>query len=126
MDINPLREIKIPQAKRKRLVRPLPPAKVEAMRVALLAAGRPRDAVLIATLAYAGLRPQEARALRWSDVGERTIRIERAAAGTAVKATKTEELRTVRLLPPLSKDLASLRGQSSSDELVFPALQRAG
>jgi integrase len=120
VDVNPLREIRIPQAKRKRLVRPLPPRRVEAMRVALLAAGRRRDAVLVATLAYAGLRPQEARALRWSDVGERTIRVERAAAGTAIKATKTEELRTVRLLSPLSKDLASLRG-SHLDELVFPA-----
>jgi integrase len=120
VDINPLREIKIPQAKRKRLVRPLPPAKVEAMRVALLAAERPQDAVLVTTLAYAGLRPQEARALRWGDVGERTIRVERAAAGTTVKATKTEELRTVRLLPPLSADLASLREESSPDDLVFP------
>jgi integrase len=36
-----------------------------------------------------------------------------------VKATTTEELRTVRLLPPLSADVASLRGESSPDELVF-------
>jgi integrase len=119
VDLNPLREIKIPQPKRKRLVRPVPPEKVEAMRIALLAAGRPRDAVLVAMLAYAGLRPQEARALRWSDVGERTILIERAAAGATVKATKTEELRTVRLLSPLSDDLRSLRGQSPADSLIF-------
>jgi integrase len=70
----------------------------------------------------AGLRPQEARALRWSDVRERTIRVERAAAGTGVKATKTEELRTVRLLSPLSEDLVSLRGDSQADDLVFPTL----
>lgn len=121
VDVNPLREIRIPQAKRKRLVRPVAPARVEAMRVVLLAGGRRADAVLITTLAYAGLRPQEARALRWGDVAERTIRVERAAAGTTIKATKTEELRTVRLLSPLSEDLASLRGQSCADDLVFPA-----
>jgi integrase len=121
VDVNPLREIRIPQAKRKRLVRPVPPARVEAMRMALLAAGRRRDAVLLTTLAYAGLRPQEARALRWGDVAERTIRIERAAAGATIKATKTEELRTVRLLMPLAKDLASLRATPGDDDLVFPS-----
>jgi integrase len=101
VDLNALREIRIPQAKRKRLVRPVPPARAEVMRAVLLAVGRRRGAVLVAVLAYAGLRPQEARALQWSDIGDRTIRVERAAAGTGMKATKTEELRTVRLLPPL-------------------------
>ena len=113
VDVNPLREIRIPQAKRKRLVRPLPPSQVEQMRVAFLAAGRTRDAVLVATLAYAGLRPQEARALRWCDVGERTIRVERAAAGSSIKATKTEELRRSALLAPLADDLGSLRAGRS-------------
>jgi len=41
--------------------------------------------------------PRRRRGPRWSDIGERTIRVERAAAGTGIKATKTEELRTVRL-----------------------------
>jgi integrase len=126
VDVNPLREIRIPQAKRKRLVRPIPPSQVEAMRVALLAAGRRRDAVLLTMLAYAGLRPQEARALQWRDVGERTICVERAAAGSSIKATKTEELRTVRLLKPLSEDLASLRGDSSEEALVFPHVRGVG
>ena len=120
VDVNPMREIRIPHAKRKRLVRPAAPSQVEGMRVALLAADRRRDAVLVATLAYAGLRPQEARALRWGDIGERTIRVERAAAGTSIKATKTERPRTVRLLSPLSEDLASLRGDGGLDDLVFP------
>jgi integrase len=97
VDRNPVREVKLPAARQTRHVRPLPPADVEAMRSRLLADGRLLDATLVSVLAYAGLRPEEARALRWSDVGERTIRVERAAAGSAIKATKTGKIRTVRL-----------------------------
>ena len=73
-------------------VRPLPPATVEAMR----AACEPRDATLISVLAYAGLRPQEALALRWQHVGQRTL---------TVYAPKTGQRRSVRLLAPLAEDL---------------------
>lgn len=96
VDRNPVREIKLPRATRKRFVRPLAPVTVEAIRARLLAAGQLRDAMLVSVLAYAGLRPEEARALRWEDVGERTIRVQRAAAGSTVKETKTDEIRTVR------------------------------
>jgi integrase len=123
VDRNPLREIRIPQPKRLPLVRPAPPKRVEAMRCALASEGRVADAALISVLAYAGLRPQEARALQWGDIGERTLRIERAAAGSAVKATKTEDLRTVKLLAPLAADLLNLLEQVScpaGKDLVFP------
>lgn len=63
------------------------------------------DATLISVLAYAGLRLQEARALQWGDIGERTVTVERAAARSGVKTTKTGEMRTVRLLAPLARDL---------------------
>jgi integrase len=50
---------------------------------------RQRDACLVSLLAYSGLRPQEAAALRWSDVRERTILVQRATEPDgAVKATK--------------------------------------
>ncbi len=52
-------------------VRPLAPATVEAICARL----RPRDAMFVRLLAYAGLRPQEARALRWGHVGERTLTV---------------------------------------------------
>ena len=124
IDRNPLREIRIPQAKRKRLVRPLAPERVEAIRAVLSSDGGLRHATLVAVLAYAGLRPQEARALRWGDIGERTLRVERAAAGSSVKATKTEKLRTVRLLAALREDLAAWRNESrgrcADASLVFP------
>ncbi len=79
-------------------------------------------------MAYAGLRPQEVRALTRGDVGERTLRIERAATGRRVKGTKNEKLRTVRLLAPLAKDLArwkAAHSDPSDDAWVFPDLGRA-
>ena len=85
--------------------------------------GRVRDATLVSVLAYAGLRPGEALALRWGDVGERTILVERAAALGDVKETKTGQTRSVRLLAPLAGDLREWRikcGRPDDDALVFP------
>ena len=42
------------------------------------AAASPRNAVLFSVLAYAGLRPGEALALRWGDVRDQTLLIEKA------------------------------------------------
>ena len=123
IDRNPMQEIRIPQPKRTRLVRPLSPERIEAMRQPMLREGRLLDATLISVLAYAGLRPQEARALQWGDVGPRMMRIERAAAGASVKSTKTGKLRTVALVPPLANDLRTWRQASGSPDdtaLVFP------
>ncbi|MGH9323199.1 MAG: tyrosine-type recombinase/integrase, partial [Vicinamibacteria bacterium] len=69
------------------------------------------------------MRPEEARALQWGDIGARTIRVERVAAGSRVKSTKTGELRTVRLLSPLAADLDAWReasGYPPTDGFVFP------
>ena len=73
-----------------------------------------RDATFVSVLAYAGLRPQEARALRWRHVRDRTL---------VVNAPKTGQRRTVRLLGPLVTDLAGWRlasGRASDDQPVFP------
>ena len=82
-----------------------------------------RDAALIGLLAYAGLRAQEALALRWEDIRERTLLVEKAADGQGgVKPTKTGQSRTVRLLTPLAENLAEWRrslGQPD-DALLFP------
>jgi integrase len=124
---NPVKSVKKPKVRRYREVRPLSPLIVERLRVA--AAGRrrkhgPRDAALLAVLAYAGLRPQEAQALRWSDVRERTLLVEKAADGQGgVKTTKTGQARTVRLLAPLAADLAEWRlrcPHDGDDDLLFP------
>jgi integrase len=86
---------------------------------------RQRDATLISVLAYAGLRPQEALALTWGHVRERTLLIERATdfAGN-LKPTKTRRARAVMLLGPLAVDLAEWRllcGRPDDLALVFTA-----
>ena len=121
IDRNPVRDVSMPVAKRSRHVRPVAPATVEAMRARLLLVEAERDAAIVSTLAYSGARPEELRALRWSDVRERTILIERAAAGSSVKATKTGQIRSIRLLVALAEDLRRWREASPSQcELVFP------
>ena len=119
---NPMRAVRKPPARAERRVRPIPPATVEAMRALLLADGRQRDAALVCVLAYAGLRPGEALALRWRDVRERTLLIEKALADGETKPTKTGQLRAVHLLRPLKDDLDlwRLTSTSTDDELVFP------
>jgi integrase len=103
----------------------LAPATVEAIRAELarLRAGRhdvrwmrQRDAVLVSVLAYAGVRPQEARGLRWGDVRDRTLLI------YSPKTRRTQPSRTVRLLGPLATDLAEWRlacGRPADSEPVF-------
>ena len=122
VDRNPVREVRTPRARRERFVVPHPPASVEAIRLALLRHGRLRDASLVSVLAYAGLRPGEAQALRWSDVRERTILVERAVSLGELKSTKNEQLRTVGLLTPLRLDLVVWRSAvpaRGGGDLVF-------
>ncbi len=129
---NPMSSVRPPRSAQRDLVRPLAPPTIEALRAALLepaptevAASAPgqrtrrryilpvrnprecrRDALIVSLLAYAGLRPGELRALRWHDVRERTILIERAAGDDGTpKRTKTNQVRTVRLLEVLTADL---------------------
>lgn len=123
---NPVKAVRKPTVRRYRAVRPLPPSSVEKLRAA--AAQRRihghRDATLISVLAYGGLRPQEALALQWRDVRERTLLVEKATDGQGgVKGTKTRHTRTVPLLSPLAQDLAEWRlrcGRPDGAALVFP------
>lgn len=117
-----VRRLKKPRAAERRT---LAPATVERLRAAVVGLARKgraddrklrqRDAVLISLLAYAGLRPQEARGLTWGHVRENTLLID---------APKTGQRRTVRLLSPLRQDLAEWRlacGRPSDREPVIPA-----
>lgn len=117
---NPVAVIRKPSQRRRRVVRPLAPEAVERLRRKMPI---DRDAVLVSVLAYAGLRPGEALALTWGDVGDRTILVERSLALGELKETKTRTTRSVRLLGPLTADLKALRmrlGRPGGDELVFP------
>jgi integrase len=107
---NPVRLVRPPRRPLRPEVRPLAPAAVEALRGRL----SHRDAVLISLLAYAGLRPGEARVLRWGHVQENTL---------VIAAAKTGRRRTVRLLEPLAHDLRVWRlacGRPAADAVVIP------
>lgn len=104
----------VPRLRRKRpkprLVRPLAPETVEALRAKLDRRGR----IIVSILAYAGLRPHELTGLRWRDVLD---------ANLIVATGKTDD-RSVRLLDPLKRDLAEWRlaqGRPDGDEYVVPA-----
>jgi integrase len=150
LTINPARAVRKAKLPRKEEVRPLAPATVEALRAAardpaptkvaasnsgkrrrcaysVAAPGTPyirhRDATMISILAYSGLRPQEALALRWADVRENTLLVERAAAGGQIKSTKNTYARTVRLLEPLAADLREFKlagGRPRATALILP------
>jgi integrase len=115
---NPVKAVRKPR-QASRSIRPLAPETVEAIRRKL----RLRDATLVSVLAYAGLRPGEALALRWENVRERTLLIERSISLGREKATKTNATRTARLLAPLALDLAEWRlacGRPDGRTLLFP------
>jgi integrase len=105
-------------------VQAISPASIEVMRARLLEQDRQRDATLLVVLAYAGLRPQEALALEWRHVRERTLLVERALSDGQLKALKNRrQPRTVELLAPLVEDLRAWRGTHDSPPAtaaVFP------
>jgi integrase len=120
---NPARYVRKPRATPRRLVEPLSPRQIEGVRRHLLAKERLRDATLISVLAYAGLRPGEALALRWGDLGKRNIRVTKALSLGEERSTKTRRNRTVGVVSPLATDLAKWRmasGRPDDEQLVFP------
>ena len=70
---------------------------VEALRAAMT---DPADRLIVSLMAYAGLRPSEARAITWGDIGESAIR---------VHATKTGTVRFVPILAPVLQDVIAAR-----------------
>lgn len=103
---NPVAAVRKP-AQRRREATPIWPSTVELIRARM----KPRDATLVSVLAYAGLRPEEALALRWADVRPDAIVVERAVALGELREDDTHKRhnRVVSLLAPLAKDLAEWR-----------------
>jgi integrase len=118
---NPAEQVERPR-KRKRAVRPIAPVAVERM-LSLLG---PRDAMLVELLGYQGLRPGEALALTDIEVRERTLLVEAAIAVGEEKDTKTQKIRTVKLLGPVVPQLAEYQLATRKErlelgtELLFP------
>jgi len=117
VDRNPYQYVERPRTARTRKIEPLSPAQVESIRARM----NLRDRTLVSVLAYAGLRPGEALALTWEDVGN-TIRVDKAVAHGEVKTTKNRLARNVTLLPALRRDLDEYRMSLGRPEsgLVFP------
>lgn len=122
---NPVQATRKPTVVRTRVVRPVPPGGVERLRAWLLKHRELRDATLVSVLAYAGVRPQEALALRWRSIGERTLLVEEAVAYGRLKGQKSgRPPRTVRLLDPLRRDLADwwlACGRPGDEAFLFAA-----
>lgn len=126
---NPLWGLRKPADYRRRHARPFPPLLIERIRLrmrrreTLDGSIRPmRDACFVSVIAYAGLRPGEALALRFSDVGQRTIAVDKALSGGTEGPTKTGAVRTVPLVGPLREDIELLRQCSTphSEGIMFP------
>lgn len=113
---NPVMVVDKPRQPATRRPEPLPPLSVERIRAGL---GH-RDRTLVALLAYAGLRPEEATGARWRDLDARALH---------VHASKTDRARRVKLLAPVAQDLAAWRlasGRPAPGALIFPRdLRRA-
>jgi integrase len=120
---NPVAAIRKPPTHRQTITRAISPRQVEALRRVLLSDHHLADATLISILAYAGLRPGEALALRWDDIRSDVIHVTRATSLGQITTTKTGRSRAVRLLKPLADDLAALHAAAANpapDALLFP------
>ncbi len=98
-----------PRRAQERPPRALAPEQIERIVAVLRAAGpeRERDALLVSLMAYAGLRPGEALALRPCDVEKNTIHVERAIALGEEKGTKTGVVRVTAALGGLPEMVAA-------------------
>ena len=115
-----------PQRRRKRRM----PGSIEVVermrRVAVEELDSPFTAIAISIGAYAGLRPGEARALVWRDIGERTISVTDAidTDGSLRQNTKTFRDRAAGLMPVLAEDLwawQAITPYPGDDDPVLPA-----
>jgi integrase len=127
---NPIWRMPKPPSTRQRVPHPFPPLLVERIKRRM---GKPvgnrryvlltGDSILVSVLSYAGLRPGEALALTWGDVGRRTIAVDKAVANGVVGRTKTGTARSVPLIGVLREELdgwRELAGGPPDDRLVFP------
>ena len=119
IDINPVLALDRPRY-RKREHRWLTANEVELLRGWFLEAEDLGSATLISVLGYVGIRPQDALALSWPDVGEKLNVVRKNSQGTIRAGSKTGEnyKRKVYLPEPVAADLAQWRAESEG-ALIF-------
>jgi integrase len=118
---NPVRAVKKPSGKSEGSALVIAPIDVEKIRASAKLDDTGR--MMVTLLAQTGMRPGEARALRWEHVGSKALRVEHGCNpdGTA-KATKTKERRNVPLTPTLTKDLKAWRKAQGGSRRLCPGL----
>jgi len=118
---NPVWRMPKPPGTPQRVARPFPPLVVERIRLRIQRRKTRRvddqrpfgDSCLVILMSYAGLRPGEALALRWGDVGKQSLAVDKALADGRIGTTKTGVARSVpislcrprRLAHPLGSPL---------------------
>lgn len=116
---NPARSVKRPSGARRGDIIVTAPEGVEAIRRKL----DRRDAAIVSVLAYAGLRPEELRALRWRHVGAKALRVEYALLADGSEAEikgQGGQRRSVPICTALASDLTSYRDGAPDQALIFP------
>jgi integrase len=116
-----------PSRARKREIRPLTPAEIEATRTGALAQRTPhalRNATMVSTMGYAGPRPAELRGLKWGDWRDGKFHVVRAVTGGEETETKTlHSVRAIVVWAPLADDLTEWRAATAypaDDDYIFP------
>lgn len=121
LDANPALHLKAP-AYEKRAHRWLTADEVEAIRGWYLERNDVGSATLVSVLAYIGIRPQDALARTWSELGERLTVVSKNSNGTIVPGSKTGRghERTVYVPDLVKADLEEWRLASGGKDLIFP------
>jgi integrase len=125
IDANPVRAVRKPSGRRRKVIHPLSVLDVERLIWHLRDAGDQRSAILVELIAYTGARPQDALALAFTEVGERIHFAFKVVDGQRVPGTKTgvDRTRSVEALPTLRRDLLAYRAAmpgATAQSLVIP------
>jgi integrase len=124
---NPVKAVRKPSPGPTREVHPLTPLQIERLAMDLDLRGYRTSAFLVRVMAYTGLRPQEALALHWYAIREKTLLVELANADGELDRLKNRKRsrkrsRTVDLIRPLQEDIDDRRrelGNPGEQDLVF-------
>jgi integrase len=103
--------------------RALSPEQIEAIRAHMPTA---RDALMVSLMAYAGLRPEEVVALRWSDMETGVIVVDRAYSCGELKGTKTGARRAIEIVAPLVEDIDAARPSVYAREELVASSETGG
>lgn len=117
MKSNPMRDVDRLEVEERR--EDYTPTANELRRV--ISAAKPRFRPIIQIAAMTGLRVGELRSLRWSDIGDDVLSVERSAYKNTVKATKTSNgERQLQLSKQAREVLKAWQSISPDSEFVFP------